>query len=157
MPGNGDAQSTGATKSAEAKPSVDETLGRLVDLVFNVTAKSLDASEKTLSAAESLNEASIAFTVKQVATLTEAMTEQNRRIEALEAKVGPTATSATLTARRCRIRPQPRTRHDRPSPALSDRAAPHHTVRGACFRRRVRASSSNLARTAAVSFGGSGT
>src|SRR5271165_296176 len=35
------------------------------------------------------------------------------------------------------------------------RAAAHHTVRGACFRRRVRASSSNLVRTAAVSFGGS--
>jgi len=39
----------------------------------------------------------------------------------------PAATSATLTTRRCRIRPHPRTRHDRPSPspALSDRAAAH--------------------------------
>ena len=59
------------------------------------------------------------------------------------------ATSATLTARCRQILPHPRTRHDRSSPALSDRAAAH-----TCFRRRVRASSSDLVRTTAMSFGG---
>jgi hypothetical protein len=46
-----------------------------------------------------------------------------------------------------------------PSPALSDRTAIHRAlyfVRATHFRRRVRASSSNLARTAGVSRGGSG-